>query len=340
VLRHRRSGLYDLPVADAIFEQRRLAEIYDPLDPNRSDLEVYAALVEAFGARTVLDIGCGTGTFACLLAARAHGESRWSVSTPQAPHSRLPVLSQERIRCGGYTVMPRCCPLQVDLATMTANVAQVFLTDEEWASTLRCVHAALRRGGCLVFETRDPEKQVWRTWDHEHSYTRTDIPQVGTVEAWTEITDVRDEFVSFRSTFVFEQDGAVLTSDSTLRFRDRDQVADSLLTGSGSRTQNSWPPGTDGPPEASKCCSSGPARGELDAEVRKGSCRHGCSPANWTRARTGTAACRCCLGMRRADGLREPCGRQGCAGGCDCVRARRGRQSPDDRQGQLLSAKS
>jgi hypothetical protein len=47
-------------VADAIFEQRRLAEIYDPLDPNRSDLEVYAALVEAFGARTVLDIGCGT----------------------------------------------------------------------------------------------------------------------------------------------------------------------------------------------------------------------------------------------------------------------------------------
>jgi hypothetical protein len=71
---------------------------------------------------------------------------------------------------------------------------------------------------------------VWRTWDYEHSYTRTDIPQVGTVEAWTEITDVRDEFVSFRSTFVFEQDGAVLTSDSTLRFRDRDQVADSLLT--------------------------------------------------------------------------------------------------------------
>src|ERR1022692_5312375 len=39
-------------------------------------------------------------------------------------------------------------------------------------------------------------------------------------------------------------------------------------------------------------------RGELAAEVRKGSCRHGCSPANWTRVRTGTAACRCCL--RRA----------------------------------------
>jgi SAM-dependent methyltransferase len=228
VLRHRRSGLYDLPVADAIFEQRRLAEIYDPLDPNRSDLEVYAALVEAFGARTVLDIGCGTGTFACLLAARGIEVVGVDPAAASLDVARAkPGADQVRWVHGDATMLP---PLQVDLATMTANVAQVFLTDEEWASTLRCVHAALRRGGCLVFETRDPEKQVWRTWDHEHSYTRTDIPQVGTVEAWTEITDVRDEFVSFRSTFVFEQDGAVLTSDSTLRFRGRDQVADSLLT--------------------------------------------------------------------------------------------------------------
>ena len=27
-------------------------------------------MVEEFGARSVLDIGCGTGTFACLLAGR------------------------------------------------------------------------------------------------------------------------------------------------------------------------------------------------------------------------------------------------------------------------------
>lgn len=111
---------------------------------------------------------------------------------------------------------------------MTANVAQVFLTDEEWASTLRCVHAVLRPGGRLVFETRDPGKQAWRTWDREHSYTRTDIPGTGTVETWVEVTDVRAELVSFRHTFVFERGGAVLTSNSTLRFRDRDEVADSL----------------------------------------------------------------------------------------------------------------
>ena len=57
-------------MADAIFEERRLAEIYDPMDPDRSDLDAYVALAEGLGARSVLDIGCGTGTFACLLARR------------------------------------------------------------------------------------------------------------------------------------------------------------------------------------------------------------------------------------------------------------------------------
>jgi len=40
--------------------------------------------------------------------------------------------------------------------------------------------------------------------------------------------DVDGDLVSFRSTFVFETDGAVLTSASTLRFRHRDEVTASL----------------------------------------------------------------------------------------------------------------
>jgi ubiquinone/menaquinone biosynthesis C-methylase UbiE len=60
-------------VPDAAFAEPRLAQIYDPMDPDRRDLDVYAAMAEEFGARSVLDVGCGTGTLACLLAARAGG---------------------------------------------------------------------------------------------------------------------------------------------------------------------------------------------------------------------------------------------------------------------------
>src|SRR5438132_12541172 len=57
-------------VPDAHFAEPRLAELNDPLEPDRTDLSSYAVLVEEFGSRSVLHIGCGTGLFACRLAER------------------------------------------------------------------------------------------------------------------------------------------------------------------------------------------------------------------------------------------------------------------------------
>jgi SAM-dependent methyltransferase len=213
-------------MVDAIFAERRLAELYDPLDPDRGNLDVYAAMAAEFGARSVLDIGCGTGTFACLLARR--GLTVTAVDPAQASLEIARAKpGAERVRwVHGYaTDLP---PLQVDLVTMTANVAQVFLTDAEWAATLRAAHAALRPGGCLVFETRDPAAKAWLEWTRERTYQRTVIPGVGAVQSWEDLLEVSGELVSFRSTNVFESDGAVLTSDSTLRFRSRDELAASL----------------------------------------------------------------------------------------------------------------
>jgi hypothetical protein len=47
-------------VADALFEEPRLAAIYDAIDDDRSDLDVYAAIVDELGAQVVLHVGCGT----------------------------------------------------------------------------------------------------------------------------------------------------------------------------------------------------------------------------------------------------------------------------------------
>jgi SAM-dependent methyltransferase len=215
-------------MADAIFEEPRLAQIYDPLDPDRSDLDAYLAIVDEFGARSVLDIGCGTGTFACLMASRGVEVTGLDPAGASLDVARAkPGADRVRWLHGDVASLPS---LQVDLVTMTGNVAQVFLTDEEWDSVLRHAHASLRPGGRLVFETRDPARGAWLEWNRESSRARTDIPGVGGVQTWVEVTEVRGDLVSFRSTCVFEADRAVLTSDSTLRFRHREEVTGSLTS--------------------------------------------------------------------------------------------------------------
>ena len=90
--------------------------------------------------------------------------------------------------------------MQVDLATMTANVAQAIVDPSGWEGTLRGVYAALRPGGHLVLETRDPAYRPWREWNRSESYNSREIQGVGRVESWVELTVVSEPLVSFRWT--------------------------------------------------------------------------------------------------------------------------------------------
>ncbi|MFD7438535.1 class I SAM-dependent methyltransferase [Streptomyces sp. NPDC059861] len=214
-------------MADDCFAHPRLAAIYDPLDPDRSDLDAYLRIGEEFEARRVLDIGCGTGVFALLLADRGIEV----VGVDPAPASIDVARAKpgsERVRwiCGDATDLP---PLRVDLATMTANVAQAITDPQMWQTTLLGTYKALRPGGHLVFETRDPARRAWEKWTHENSYRVTEIPGVGSVESWVQLIEVSRPLVTFRWTYGFAADGQVLTSDSTLCFREREEVERDLV---------------------------------------------------------------------------------------------------------------
>lgn len=215
-------------MADEGFTHPRLAAVYDVLEGDRSDLDAYVRMVEEFGVREVVDVGCGTGVFALMLAARGIGVVGVDPALASLDVARGRAGS-ERVRWvhGDARELP---PLEVDLVTMTANVAQQIVEADAWRGTLRAAYAALRPGGRLVFETRDPARRAWEEWNREASYGVTDVGgEVGTVEAWVEVSRVEGQLVSFRWTCVFAADGAVLTSDSTLRFRERPEVEADLV---------------------------------------------------------------------------------------------------------------
>ena len=170
---------------DAIFAVPRLAEIYDLLEGERDDLGPYLAMTAEFGATRVLDVGCGTGTFACLLAERGMEVTGVDPAAASLDVARAkPGAGRVRWLHGDATSLPE---LAVDLATMTANVSHVFLTDQEWSATLRGIFAALRPGGRLVFEARNPARQARQNWSREGTFVRLDVPGLGEVQTWLDL---------------------------------------------------------------------------------------------------------------------------------------------------------
>jgi len=219
-------------VPDAIFAHPRLAWVYDAFDGPRDDLAAYVAIAGELGADRVLDVGCGTGCLAIELA----GTGRTVVGVDPAAAS----LEVARTKDGSDAVTwihgdAAAIPaVGADLALMTGNVAQVFLTEADWTQVLAAVGAALRPRGNLVFETRRPERRAWEEWAADTGPVTLDVPGQGPVEQRREVTAVHLPLVSFRYTYTFLADGAVITSDSTLRFRDRGDL-EPALAGQGYR---------------------------------------------------------------------------------------------------------
>lgn len=212
---------------DAIFAHPRLARVYDAFDGNRDDLTAYLDIADELGADRVLDVGCGTGCLAILLA-----ESGRTVLGVDPAQASLEIARSKdgtaRVTWvhGDATTLPM---FGADLVVMTGNVAQVFRTDDDWTQALQGIRTALGPGGHLVFETRRPERRAWEEWAADAAPVVLDIPGIGSVEQRREVTDVSLPLVSFRYTYRFLADGAVVISDSTLRFRRRGEVESSLI---------------------------------------------------------------------------------------------------------------
>ena len=195
---------------DALYSHPRLARVYDPLDPDRSDLDAYLQVIEGVGAKTVLDVGCGTGTLISMLTEL--GLTALGVDPAEASIdvAREKVVSDLAEFVVGTVVDVAADPSRhgtFDLAAMTANVAQVFLDNDDWLANLCAIKLCLRPGGHIIFETRQPADRGWERWTKEQTHQVVHVEGEGSVEEWVQVTKVDGEFVTFESPTIFHRDG-------------------------------------------------------------------------------------------------------------------------------------
>jgi SAM-dependent methyltransferase len=214
-------------MSDLIFEHPRLVSIYDSFDGERKDLIQYLELIQQLNAGSVIDIGCGTGCLSTMLAKK--GVLVLALDPAQASINYAktkPFAELVHWVNGDASLLPT--NLNYDLAVMTGNVAQVFISEFSWSSNLLSIHKALRDNGWLIFEVRDPSKKAWLSWNKEQTFQRIATKAAGWVQSWCDLKKVENDLVTFQWTYLFESSNEQFISSSTLRFRSRLQIEDSL----------------------------------------------------------------------------------------------------------------
>jgi SAM-dependent methyltransferase len=211
---------------DQHYVDPRLVALYDIDNTRGDDTDFYVGLAADLDARTVLDLGCGTG----LLTRELAVDGRLVIGVDPAPAMLAVARNQpgaDRVRWVQGDAADLGTP-DADLVVMTGNLAQVFLEDEDWADTLRAIYAALRPGGYLAFESRNPEDRAWERWNRAATYERFDSPH-GPMESWLELVTVEDGWVRIEGHNIFTATGDVVVASSELRFRSMRELADSLI---------------------------------------------------------------------------------------------------------------
>ncbi|MFC9437100.1 class I SAM-dependent methyltransferase [Nocardia sp. NPDC057030] len=211
-------------MVERAFGAARLAAVYDRFNPwaGRGDFAFYLPLV--MGARSVLDVGCGTGEL--LRRARRDGhDGRLCGLDPAAAMLEVARAQGDIEWVLGDAAAVRGWGRQFDLVVMTGHAFQQLVGDAELRSMLAVIASVLTEDGRFAFETRNPLVREWETWDQRYSGAVSDA-EGAVVRCVCQVREpVVGDLVSFTHTFTCDRWEQAEVSHSTLRFLDRDGLA-------------------------------------------------------------------------------------------------------------------
>jgi SAM-dependent methyltransferase len=166
------------------------ARLYDAQNPWGPSDEFYLALVMAAG--DVLDVGCGTGTL--LKRARRDGHRGRLVGLDPGAGMLAVARGEPAVEWVSGVLVPGAYEAEFDLVTMTGHAFQELRTGEELRSVLRGMRDAVRPGGRIAFETRNPVARAWESWDGASFEVEHDG---ATITVWYEVERVEGDLVTF-----------------------------------------------------------------------------------------------------------------------------------------------
>lgn len=213
-----------------------LVQLYDLDNPPGADHAWYVALADELDARTIVDLGCGTGRLTRALARPGRSVLGVDPSPTMLEHARRqPGAGAVTWRRGDASVLEP--DGTADLVVCTGNA---IMHVADLPAAFGAIAGALRPGGTLAFESRNPAFREWERWTVEATTGERDTP-VGHLREWLEVTEPGPGRVVFDAHNVFP-DGTDRVFTSVLWFRPAEEFRAALRAAGfhGIRCRGGW----------------------------------------------------------------------------------------------------
>lgn len=200
---------------DRLYIDPDLVQFYDLENDWTADCDYCRDLAQ--NARSILDLGCGTGRLAAGLSA-----GRYVTGVDPAGA----MLDVARDRPGGENVNwvegdARTVRLgrRFDLVLLTGHAFQVFLSDADRKAVLRTIAEHLTPDGRFIFDTRNPHCREWLEWTPDQSARFIQHPRAGEVKAWNDVHhDPETGIVTYDTYYEVTADGRRYHAASKIAF--------------------------------------------------------------------------------------------------------------------------
>lgn len=211
------------------YNQAELAVLYDDENGWDKSADFYLGLAQRIGAKTLLDLGCGTGTVTRGIV-KAIGGSGVGADPAQ------PMLDVARRNTTDEAVEwiqgdARELRLgrQFDLVIMTGHAFQAFLTEADQVALFRTAAAHLAPEGRFAFDSRNPAARQWLEWVPAESRRVVDTAAYGAVEMWSEAVMQPDRILDLVEHYHILSSDQRLRSETRLRFSAPEELWDGMM---------------------------------------------------------------------------------------------------------------
>ncbi|MER1956742.1 MAG: class I SAM-dependent methyltransferase [Solibacillus sp.] len=211
--------------------------VYDQVNGWGKDDEFFLELLKKSNVKTIADLGCGTGRLTTHFAQAGYQITAIDPNEEAIEYARNKACPGEVMWIVGDSTNLQSNAFEA--IVMTANVAQVFLTEDSWINVVNDVYRALKPGGHFIFDTRNPLAKVWEQWEKDMTPDHAiDLVNGEPLEIWTQYEGFVDDVFTFFEMVKKARTGEVIIHEKMqLKFRTQETIYQSLKNAGFSQIQ-------------------------------------------------------------------------------------------------------